>query len=66
MGDVPVVLADIEELENMDASEIHAERLNAKEVSTPKQGEHFIFPDADGTVKLSGGDQVLNIHLNPG
>ena len=51
--------ADIEELEQMDASEIHAKRLNAKEVLTPMSGEKFIFPIADGTVKLSGGDQVL-------
>ena len=43
----------------MDASEIHAKRLNAKEVLTPMSGEKFIFPIADGTVKLSGGDQVL-------
>ena len=26
---------------------------------TPKNGEKLIFPNADGTVKLSGGDQVL-------
>ena len=46
-------------LEQMDASEIHAKRLNAKDVLTPMSGENFIFPIADGTVKLSGGDQVL-------
>ena len=51
--------ADIEELEQIDASEIHARRLNAKEVLTPMSGEKFVFPIADGTVKLSGGDQVL-------
>ena len=34
-------------------------RLNAKEVLTPMSGEKFMFPIADGTVKLSGGDQVL-------
>ena len=50
---------DIEELEKMDASEIHARRLNAKEVLTPMNGEKFMFPIADGTVKFSGGDQVL-------
>ena len=33
-------------------------RLNAREVLTPQNGEK-IFPIADGTVKLSGGDQVL-------
>ena len=43
----------------MDASEIHAKRLNAKEVLTPKNGECIKFPIADGTVKLSGGDQIL-------
>ena len=43
----------------MDASEIHAWRLNAKEVSTLQNGETFVFPIVDGTVKLSRGDQVL-------
>ena len=32
-GDIQV--ADIGEMEEMDASELHARRLNAKEVSTP-------------------------------
>ena len=54
-----VVVADIEELEKMDASEIHVRRLDAKEVLTPMKGDNSIFPVADGTVKLSGGDQVL-------
>ena len=31
----------------------------AKEVLTPMNGEKFIFPIADETVTLSGGDQVL-------
>ena len=38
------MVADIEELEKIDASEIHARRLNAKEVLTPKNGEHFFPP----------------------
>ena len=42
----------------MDASEIYSKRLNAKEVIFPKQRE-FIFPIADGRVKLLGGDQDL-------
>ena len=53
------MVADIEELEPVGASEIYAKRLNAKEVLTPMSGEKFIFPIADGTVKLSGGDQIL-------
>ena len=52
------LVADIGGLEQMGASEIYAKRLNAKEVLT-MSGEKFIFPIADGTVKLSGGDQVL-------
>ena len=43
----------------MDASELHTRRLNAKEMSTPMSGDNFIFPVADGTVKISGGDQRL-------
>ena len=49
-----ILVADIEVLEKMDASEIHAKRLNAKEVLTPMNDENFIFQVADGTVKLSG------------
>ena len=37
-----ILVADLEELETMDASEIYSKRLNAKEVIFPKQGE-FIF-----------------------
>ena len=33
-----VLVADLEELETMDASEIYSKRLNAKEVIFPKQG----------------------------
>ena len=50
-------MADIEELEEMDPSEIHARRLDAKEVLTPQRSGNFIFPVADGTVRISGGDQ---------
>ena len=54
-----IVVTNIQELEKMGASEIHAKRPNEKEVLTHQNGEHFIFPIADGKVKLSGGDQVL-------
>ena len=53
-----VLIADLEELETMDASEINSKRLNAKEVIFPKQGE-FIFPIAHGRIKTVGGDQHL-------
>ena len=52
-----VLIADLEELETMDASEIYSRRLNAKEVIFPKQGE--FFPIADGRIKTLGGDQEL-------
>ena len=42
----------------MDASEIYSKRLNAKEVTFPKEGE-FTFPIADGRIKTPGGDQEL-------
>ena len=51
------LFADIEELDNLDASSIHAGRLNAKVIITPKSDEHSIFPVADGTVKVIGRDQ---------
>ena len=43
----------------MDASEIYWNRLNAKEVIFPKETGNFIFPIADGRIKLLGGDQDL-------
>ena len=53
-----ILVADIEELETMDASEIYSKRLNAKEVIFPKEKGEF-FPLADGRIKLPGGDQEL-------
>ena len=43
----------------MDASELHARRLNAKEELTPQRSANFIFPVADGTVKIFGRGQRL-------
>ena len=43
----------------MDASDIYSKRLNAKEVIFPKEKGEFIFPIADGRIKLLGGDQDL-------
>ena len=53
-----VLVADLEELETMDASEIYSKRLNAKEVIFPQKGE-FTFPIADGRIKTPGEDQEL-------
>ena len=54
-----ILVANNAELEEMDASELHARRLNAKKVLTPMKGDNFIFPVADGTVKVPGGDRSL-------
>ena len=54
-----VLIADLEELETMDASEIYSKRLNAKEVIFPKEKGEFIFPIADGRIKTLRGDQDL-------
>ena len=54
-----ILVADIEELETMDASEIYSKRLNAKEVIFPNENGKFIFPLADGRIKFVGGDQEL-------
>ena len=53
------MVADIEELETTDASEIYSKRLNAKEVIFSQKNGKFIFPAADGRIKLPGGDQDL-------
>ena len=53
-----VLIADLEELETMDASEIYSKRLSAKEVIFPKTRK-IHFPAADGRIKTLGGDQDL-------
>ena len=54
-----ILVADIEELEQMDASEIYTKRLNAKEVLTPQRSGNFIFMVGDGTVEIFGRGQRL-------
>ena len=46
-----VLVADLEDLETMDASEIYSKRLNAKEVIFPKEKGEFVFGIADGRIK---------------
>ena len=38
-----ILVSDVEELKNVDASESHARRLNAMEVLVPKSGQEFYF-----------------------
>ena len=51
----------------MDASELHARKLNAKEVLKPQRSGNFIFPVARGTEKkLWVRTTSENVHVNPG
>ena len=61
------MVADIGELEKMDAYDIHVRSLNAKKVLTPKNGENFEFPDRRWNSQTAGGDHVLRTSTsNPG
>ena len=58
-----VLVADLEELETMDASEIYSKRLNAKEVIFPKEKGNLFFQsqmDESNPWRRSGPE---NIHL---
>ena len=61
-----VLVADIEELEQMYASEIYAKRLNAKEVSAPMSGEKIIVPIGWNGKTLWRRWMSESIHLHPG
>ena len=52
IGDI--LVADIEELEKLDASETHPVRLNAQEDQISQKDGEFVFLVADGSAKLSG------------
>ena len=51
------MVADLEQVDKIDASEFHNVKLNAKEMISPKL-EQF-SKTADGQLKFIGGDQVL-------
>ena len=62
-----ILVADLEELENLGAPEIHARRLNAKEVVSPKSGENFHNPGGRWKSKfIWERSDSENIHLNTG
>ena len=62
-----IMVADIEELETMDASEIYSKRLNSKEVIFPKETRKIHFSNRrwtnQTTWRRSGTE---NIHLDTG
>ena len=58
--------ADIEELEKMDASGLHARRINAKEVLTPHRSGNFMFPVSRWkSQNLWARTASENIHFDP-
>ena len=54
-----ILVAHLQELETMDASDIYSKRLNAKEVVFHQAKGEFIFPIADGRIQPLGGYQDL-------
>ena len=52
-------MADLEELNILDVSEIRDRRINTKEVLMTKSGKELVFPFAYGSVKLAGREQVF-------
>ena len=62
-----ILVADIEELEVMDPSEIYSKRLNVKEVIFPKENGKFVFSSRRWTNQTSWRRSgTENIHLDTG
>ena len=61
-----ILIADIEGLEKMDASEIYLRRNNAKEVLIPQKGEEFIFPaeTTNSENPLQGGNNLSGVKIS--
>ena len=55
------MVADIEELETMDASEIYSKKTQCKGSNISQEKWKIHFPVADGRIKFAGGDQELRI-----
>ena len=59
-----IMVADIEELETMDASEVYSKRLNVKEVIFLKQREFIFQSQMDGSHPWRRRSGPENIHLD--
>ena len=65
IGDI--LIADLEDFEKLDASEIYPRRINAKEILIRQKDDEFTFSVADGTAKLSGRDcEFREMHSKAG
>ena len=49
-----ILIADLEDLETLDASDDYPRRIKAREVLISQKDDEFVFPIADGRAKLSG------------
>ena len=61
-----ILVADLEELENMDASELHPRRVNAKEVFTPQRrfpNSRWYSKNCQDEIKNSGNPPCGSINL---
>ena len=54
-----VLIADLEELETMDASEIYSKKTQCERGDISHRKRRIYFPIADGRIKTPGGDQEL-------
>ena len=54
-----VLVAYLEELEMMDASEIYSKKTQCERVDISQRKRRIYFPIADGRIKTLGGDQDL-------
>ena len=65
-----ILVADMEELENMDTSDIYPRRINAKEVLSSHRCQYvfvFFFQQQLGTAKSSGKrPRIPNTHSKTG
>ena len=44
-----ILIADMEDLETLDASDVYSRRIKAREVLISQKDDEFVFPIADGT-----------------
>ena len=51
-----ILIADLEDLQKLDASDFYLRRINAKQVLIRQKVVEFMFPFVDGAPKLSGRD----------
>ena len=59
-GKEAFIIADVEELEENDASDVYSRRTKTQEVPLAKEGDKFIFPFVNGSTKLAGkGSEIL-------